>query len=93
MGAGDLLIWNSLLPHGVAPNRGDRPRLAQYITMLPARPEDNALRLRRIRMWRERLPPEGFAFPGDPRGIEIRRGVTPDLTPLGRRLLGLDPWP
>ena len=32
MQAGDLLIWNSLLAHGVRPNRSaDRVRMAQYI--------------------------------------------------------------
>ena len=32
---GDLVIWNSLLPHGSSPNSADRPRIAQYITMTP----------------------------------------------------------
>ena len=34
--AGDLIIWNSALPHGNSCNRTDRPRLCQYITMSPA---------------------------------------------------------
>ena len=36
MKAGDLLIWNSLLPHGVRPNTSDIVRLAQYIAMVPS---------------------------------------------------------
>jgi hypothetical protein len=41
MKAGDLLIFNSLLAHGVCPNRStDRVRMAQYISMFPA-DEDN----------------------------------------------------
>ena len=31
--AGDLVIWNSLLPHGNGPNHAEKPRLAQYISM------------------------------------------------------------
>jgi hypothetical protein len=34
--AGDLIIWNSALPHGASPNTGERPRLAQYVTQFPA---------------------------------------------------------
>lgn len=35
-GAGDLIIWRQDLPHGASPNRTDRPRMAQYLTMYPA---------------------------------------------------------
>ncbi len=36
MNAGDLLIFNSLLAHGIRPNRSiDRVRMAQYISMTP----------------------------------------------------------
>jgi hypothetical protein len=90
--AGDLLIWNSLLPHGTSPNRSDRPRMAQYISMFPAKEHDDALRQERIRSWRERLPRVGFAFPGDPRDWEIKFGKTAELTDLGQRLLGLVSW-
>jgi Phytanoyl-CoA dioxygenase (PhyH) len=34
--AGDLIIWNAALPHGASPNRGARPRIAQYVNMYPA---------------------------------------------------------
>ncbi len=88
--AGDLLIWHSLLPHGNSRNRSDTPRLAQYITMFPPRGE--AEREQRIHGWRERLPPQGKAFPGDPREREPRHGQTAELTPLGRKLLGIDRW-
>ena len=92
MKAGDLLIWNSLTPHGLGPNRTTRPRLAQYISMAPADEANEPLRLQRIRMWRERLTPEGFAFPGDPRELERRTGRPAELDDLGRRLLGLESW-
>ena len=32
---GDLIIWRNALPHGASPNRGTRPRIAQYINMYP----------------------------------------------------------
>ena len=35
--AGDLVIWHQALPHGSSPNRGVRPRVAQYITLRPTR--------------------------------------------------------
>lgn len=33
--AGDLVIWHHLLPHGSSPNRGQLPRVAQYIALRP----------------------------------------------------------
>jgi Phytanoyl-CoA dioxygenase (PhyH) len=35
--AGDLIIWHQALPHGSSPNRSPRPRVAQYINLLPSR--------------------------------------------------------
>jgi hypothetical protein len=92
MRAGDLLIWDRLLPHGNGHNVSDRPRLAQYITMHRAREADEEARAWRIRLWRERLCPGGPAFPGDSRRLEELHGTTAELTPLGRKLLGLDLW-
>jgi ectoine hydroxylase-related dioxygenase (phytanoyl-CoA dioxygenase family) len=94
MNMGDLLIFNSLLPHGIRPNRSrNRVRMAQYISMKPADENNHELRMRRIRSWSESLPPEGHAFPGDPRRWEETRYETAKLTDLGRKLLGLDVWP
>ena len=92
MEPGDLLIFNSLLAHGVRPNHSDkRVRMAQYISMHPA--EDNeAERRERIRLWRDLDPPKRDAFPGDPRDWEKTHAQTASLTPLGERLLGLVPW-
>jgi ectoine hydroxylase-related dioxygenase (phytanoyl-CoA dioxygenase family) len=89
--AGDLLIWHRLLAHGNGRNLTDKPRLAQYITMAPAKGDEEAGQ-ERVRMWRERLGPAGRAFPGDPRQIEQKLGRTAELTALGRKLLGLDQW-
>lgn len=91
--AGDLLIFNSLLAHGIRPNRSrDKVRIAQYISMMPAEPENEPLRKWRIHSWKNRVAPEGYAFPGDPRNWEQTRQQTAELTDLGKKLLGLDPW-
>jgi len=39
--AGDLIIWHQALPHGASPNRGQRPRLVQYVNMFPTRFEEH----------------------------------------------------
>lgn len=91
--AGDLLIFNSTLPHGIRPNLSeDKVRIAQYISMMPAEPQNQALRQWRIHSWKNRVAPEGYAFPGDPRNWEQLRYKTAHLSALGKRLLGLDPW-
>ncbi len=93
MKAGDLMIFNSLLAHGIRPNTSeDKVRMAQYISMTPAAADNEELRMRRVASWQERRAPEGFAFPGDPREWERTRYRTATLTPLGRKLLGADPW-
>lgn len=33
--AGDFIIWNNTLPHCASPNRGETPRMVQYLTYLP----------------------------------------------------------
>ncbi len=87
--AGDLVIWNSDLPHGSSPNRGTRPRVSQYITMHPApeAPTDD-WRKERETWWQERLTGLG----GNKKEKEHEEGQTAKLTPLGRKLLGVDSW-
>ena len=93
MKAGDLLIFNSLLAHGIRPNTStDKVRLAQYITFTPANENDDALRKARVDSWRDRTAPQGFAFPGDPREWEQARQETAVLSPLGERILGSRYW-
>lgn len=93
MEAGDMLIFNSLLAHGVRPNHSDdRVRMAQYISMHPAEYDNAEEREERIRLWRERDHPRRDAFPGDPRAWEKHNAKTAHLTTLGERLLGLQCW-
>ena len=97
---GDLIIWHRALPHGSGVNRSNRPRLAQYILCAPAgcaisdqhsvdapRVEmHDQLRRQRIAQWQRRVGPSGLGL--DPREL----GPPAHLTPLGRKLLGLDLW-
>jgi hypothetical protein len=92
MKAGDLVIWNRTLAHGNGRNTGTRPRLAQYLTMYPAG-TGRAQAEERIACWRDGHAPSYWEkdIPEKLRGRERGKPPAP-LTPLGRKLLGLDPW-
>jgi hypothetical protein len=93
LNAGDLLIFNSTQPHGIRPNHSkDKVRIAQYISMMPAEEDNDELRQWRIRSWKERIAPSGYAFPGDPRNYEQQQYETAALNELGKKLLGLENW-
>ena len=93
MKAGDLVIWDTRLAHGNGHNTSNKPRLAQYITMSPAEENKEDERQARIDRWKNRMKPAfDRAFPGDLRKWEETNGVTAELTPLGRKMLGVDRW-
>ncbi|MET3980084.1 ectoine hydroxylase-related dioxygenase (phytanoyl-CoA dioxygenase family) [Mucilaginibacter sp. UYP25] len=90
--AGDLLIFNSLEPHGIRANTsGNKVRVAQYISMMPAQEDNEELRQWRINSWQSREAMQGYAFPGDPMEREKKNPVA-KLSALGKKLLGLDKW-
>ncbi|WP_439698906.1 phytanoyl-CoA dioxygenase family protein [Mucilaginibacter sp. AW1-7] len=92
MNAGDLLIFNSSQPHGIrANNSGNKVRIAQYISMMPADENNEDIRQWRIKAWQERNAPEGYAFPGDPLKREQNYPVA-ELSSLGKKLLGIEQW-
>jgi ectoine hydroxylase-related dioxygenase (phytanoyl-CoA dioxygenase family) len=88
--AGDLVLFSSRLPHGNGENVAATPRVVQYIAMWPAgfwgdTREDHAERYRSGTAnpeWRSR---PGWDHP--------QPGPAAALTPLGRRLAGVDAWP
>lgn len=92
--AGDMLIFNTHLLHGIAKNlTQDQFRSVQYIAMSPALERHTQLRESRIRWWREVVPPDyNITFLGDPVRPEASRYGPAKLNALGRRLLGLDDW-
>ncbi|MEA5458988.1 phytanoyl-CoA dioxygenase family protein [Arcicella sp. LKC2W] len=93
MEAGDLLIFNSSQPHGIrANNSKDKVRMAQYISMMPAEEDNDDLKDWRVNSWENRIAPEGYAFPGDPRNWEQTKYEAAELNELGKKLLGLEKW-
>ncbi|CDG83547.1 phytanoyl-CoA dioxygenase family protein [Janthinobacterium agaricidamnosum] len=93
MQQGDLLIFNSLLAHGIRPNTSDHQvRLAQYISFTPAQADNQALRDWRVASWHERCAPQGYAFPGDPLEREKTRYPRAQLSELGEKILGARRW-
>jgi hypothetical protein len=90
--AGDLLIFNSLEPHGIRANTsGNKVRIAQYISMMPAQEDNEELVQWRINSWQSRDAMQGYAFPGDPLLREKKNPVA-TLSPLGKKLLGIEKW-
>ena len=93
MEAGDLLIFNSSEPHGIRPNLSeDKVRVAQYISMMPAQMDNADLKEWRVNSWKNRIAPEGYAFPGDPRNWEKEKYERAILSELGEKLLGSKDW-
>jgi hypothetical protein len=86
--AGDLIVWDSRLPHGNSKNLSATPRVAFYILMGPT--DNEALRQANIESWRSgRCVPWWRDRPGYDR---TEPWPPADLTDLGRKLLGLDNW-
>jgi len=92
--AGDLLAWNGLLLHGIAPNRSAAGvRAVQYLSMMPALEAHRALRESRVASWRARsVPAWDPSFVGDRRRPEAERYGPAPLDALGERLLGATSW-
>ena len=85
---GDLILWDARLPHHGGRNRGTHPRVSFAVSMHPEGSETQ--RRERIECWRNKRAPvwwRGWKGQTDP-----EPGKPADLTPLGRRLLGIDPW-
>ncbi|GLF96907.1 phytanoyl-CoA dioxygenase family protein [Streptomyces yaizuensis] len=94
LAAGDLLIWNGLLAHGVARNTSeDGVRSVQYLSMMPALESHEELRRSRIASWRDLSTPDwNGTLVGDAVKHESLRYDTATLNDLGKKLLGLESW-
>ncbi len=90
--AGSLIIWNTLLLHGNGYNVSDKPRFSQYVSMHPAAHTSPEKLKDRIGSWQERRTTVEKFFQGDPREWEAKNNKPAELTLLGRKLLGADPW-
>ena len=93
--AGDLLIWNGLLAHGVARNTAEKSvRAVQYLSMMPALESHHELRRSRVGSWRTLSTPTwNGTLLGDAHQHESLRYGSAELTELGEKLLGLRSWP
>jgi len=86
--AGDLVLWDARLPHRGAPSRSGKARMSLAIAMNPVGGEREPRA--RVACWDLlRAPAVWRGWPGQP---DPEPGPHPDLTALGRRLLGCDPW-
>ncbi|HEX4788615.1 MAG TPA: YbiU family protein [Actinospica sp.] len=92
--AGDLLIWNGMLAHGVAGNTSDKGvRAVQYLSMMPALETNLELKRSRVDSWRTLSTPDWNAtLLGDVHRPEALRYGPAELTELGEKLLGLRSW-
>ncbi|MEV1047759.1 YbiU family protein [Streptomyces sp. NPDC049916] len=92
--AGDLLIWNGLLAHGVERNTSEEGvRSVQYLSMMPALESHEEMRRSRIDSWRNLTTPDwNKTLVGDATRHESQRYGSAELTGLGEKLLGLTPW-
>lgn len=87
--AGDLVVWDGRLPHQGGRNRGGRPRISLAVSMHPEGTDVD--RQERIECWqRKRAPAWWRGWKGQ---IDPEPGEPAELTPLGRRLVGVDRWP
>ncbi|HTO58444.1 MAG TPA: phytanoyl-CoA dioxygenase family protein [Pseudomonadales bacterium] len=87
---GSVVVWHRRMPHTSLANNSDRPRLVQYVTMNPVGDEET--RLRNAKECLEKRPP-AWAIRQNVRGQQNPEPGPPvDLTPLGRKLAGVDRW-
>lgn len=95
--AGDLIIWNSKLPHGPGANRSSAPRLMQAVSMFRAPRQGGGWpgvrdwpKEEQVEWWRTKRPPPWWR--GVPLQVDPEPGAPAELSALGRRLVGVDAW-
>ncbi len=86
---GDVVIWDSRLPHANSLNASDRPRVAFYLQYFP--PGDAAAASERLEDYLAGRAP--VFFRNKPGHDRVEPWPPARLTRLGRRLLGAEPWP
>ncbi len=87
---GSLVLWHRRMPHTSLPNTSTRPRLVQYVTMNRIGDED--ARLRNAQDCLEKRPPAWALRQRVPGQLNPEPGPPVELTPLGARLAGVEPW-
>lgn len=87
---GSLVVWHRRMPHTSLANMSTRPRLVQYVTMDPIGNEEARLRIARECL--EKHPPAWALRQEVPGQLDPEPGPPVELTALGRRIAGVDPW-
>ena len=87
---GSLVLFNRLMPHSSLLNQSAEPRFVQYLAMDPEGSEQ--IRFERVKQWQEKLPPDWAVKQKIPDQQIPEPGPAAALTPLGRRLVGIDRW-
>ena len=87
---GSLRLWNRMTPHSSTRNLTDNPRWVQDVAMDPI--GDEAARLSRIEEFQNSMPPQWAIVQKVPGQVIPETGGAAELTPLGKRLVGLDIW-
>ncbi|GAA0367254.1 DUF1479 family protein [Bowmanella denitrificans] len=92
--AGDMLIFNGWLAHGVKQNSSENGiRSVFYLSMMPALNDNARLTASRVDSWRNLSTPcWNKTLIGDQDRHESLRYGPAELTPLGEKLLGLMSW-
>jgi hypothetical protein len=88
--AGSLVMFHRLMPHSSAPNETDRPRFVQYVGMGPEGSDEE--RAVRVHDYLHKMPPAWAIRQKVPGQQMPEPGAPARLTPLGRKLVGLDRW-
>jgi len=88
--AGSLVMFHRLMPHSSASNESDRPRFVQYVGMGPQGSDEE--RAVRVHDYLHKMPPAWAIRQNVPGQQMPEPGAPAHLTPLGRKLVGLDRW-
>ncbi len=88
--AGSLVIFDRLIPHTGRLNQSTRHRFVQYVTMQPVSNEED--RVQRVSDWRQKMPPKWAVDQNVPGQEMPESGEAATLTPLGKKLVGVDHW-
>ena len=87
---GSMVLWHRRMPHTSLANNTTRPRYVQYVAMSPA--GDDAARTQFAAFTRERRPPAWAVRQHVPGQLDPEPGPSLNLSGLGRKLSGLEPW-
>jgi len=88
--AGSMVFWHRKMPHSSTRNLTTRPRWVQYVAMDPV--TDETTRVSRVREFENGMPPQWAIVQKVPGQQIPEPGGPPELSGLGRKLVGIDPW-